>query len=70
MPLVPPKESSQAIVRSRGGLTTKIHALVEGLVKLARFILAEGRHVATRCDKLAQSLAFFIALVAVFVWLT
>jgi len=34
---------AQAIGRSRGGLTTKIHALVEGLGNLARWRLTPGQ---------------------------
>ncbi len=43
IPPVPLKKGPQAIGRSRGGLTTKIHALVEGLGNLARFVLTEGQ---------------------------
>jgi transposase len=43
MPPAPPKNGDQAIGRSRGGLTTKIHALVDGLGMLARFRLARGQ---------------------------
>ncbi|WP_370866949.1 IS5 family transposase [Cupriavidus neocaledonicus] len=38
-----PKKGDQAIGRSRGGLTTKIHALVDGLGMLARFRLTGGQ---------------------------
>ena len=37
------KEGAQAIGRSRGGLTTKIHALVEALGNLARWRLTAGQ---------------------------
>src|SRR5258707_4792701 len=37
------KNGDQAIGRSRGGLTTKIHALVDGLGMLARFRLTGGQ---------------------------
>jgi transposase len=37
------EEGAQAIGRSRGGLTTKIHALVEGLGNLARWRLTAGQ---------------------------
>ncbi len=43
MPLVRPKKGDQAIGRSRGGLSTKIHALVDGLGMLARFRLTCGQ---------------------------
>lgn len=39
----PKKEGPQAIGRSRGGLTTKIHAVVEALGNLARWRLAPGQ---------------------------
>jgi transposase len=39
----PKKNGDQAIGRSRGGLTTKIHALVDGLGMLARFRLTGGQ---------------------------
>jgi transposase len=37
------KKGEQALGRSRGGLTTKIHACVEGLGQLARFTLTSGQ---------------------------
>jgi hypothetical protein len=37
------KEGEQAIGRSRGGLTTKIHALVEALGNLAHWRLTAGQ---------------------------
>jgi hypothetical protein len=37
------KKGDQAIGRSRGGLSTKIHALVEGLGIMARFRLTPGQ---------------------------
>lgn len=37
------KNGPQALGRSRGGLSTKIHALVEGLGQLARFVLTPGQ---------------------------
>jgi len=37
------KNGDQSIGRSRGGLTTKIHALVDGLGMLARFSLTGGQ---------------------------
>ena len=39
----PQKEGAQSIGRSRGGLTTKIHALVEALGNLARWRLTAGQ---------------------------
>jgi transposase len=38
-----PKKGDQSIGRSRGGLSTKIHALVDGLGMLARFHLTGGQ---------------------------
>lgn len=38
----PKKSGDQALGRSRGGLSTKIHALVEGLGSVARFRLTGG----------------------------
>ncbi|MFC3107293.1 IS5 family transposase [Undibacterium arcticum] len=37
------KKKEQALGRSKGGLSTKIHACVEGLGQLARFILTGGQ---------------------------
>jgi hypothetical protein len=37
------KDRDQALGRSRGGLTTEIHALVEGLGQLARWTLTPGQ---------------------------
>src|SRR5690606_23672485 len=52
-----PKKGPQAIGRSRGGLTTKIHALVEGLGNLARFVLTEGQaHDITQAAELLQGI--------------
>jgi len=44
------KHGNQAIGRSRGGLTTKIHAVVEGLGNLATWTLTAGNvHGRRRC---------------------
>lgn len=43
IPQAHPKKGEQALGRSRGGLSTKIHALVEGLGHLARFELTPGQ---------------------------
>src|ERR1700689_3462867 len=43
MPPARRKKGEQAIGRSRGGLSTKIHALVDGLGMLARFHLTGGQ---------------------------
>jgi len=42
MRLAPQKNGPQALGRSRGGLTTKIHAAVEGLGNLVAFVLTGG----------------------------
>ncbi len=42
MPLARPKKGDKAIGRSRGGLSSKIHALIDGLGMLARFRLTGG----------------------------
>jgi transposase len=47
------KNGAQAIGRSRGGLTTKIHAAVEGLGNLVDFILTGGNvHDSTQAEEL------------------
>lgn len=43
MPPAPEKEGAKAIGRSRGGLTTKIHALVEALGNLTGRCLTPGQ---------------------------
>ncbi|WP_165971636.1 IS5 family transposase, partial [Cupriavidus sp. L7L] len=43
MPPEHPKKGDQALGRSRGGLSTKIHALVDGLGMLAKFRLTGGQ---------------------------
>lgn len=44
---------SQALGRSKGGFTTKIHALVDGLGNPVKFILTEGnRHDVTQAAEL------------------
>ena len=43
--------------RSRDGLSAKIHALVEGLGNLARFVLSEGKtHDITQAATLLQDI--------------
>lgn len=44
---------TQAIGRSRGGLTTKIVALVDALGTLVRFVLLPGQHH-DRCRRAAR----------------
>ncbi|MBI3778892.1 MAG: IS5 family transposase, partial [Gammaproteobacteria bacterium] len=47
------KNGPQALGRSRGGLTTKIHAAVEGLGNLASFVLTGGNvHDSTQAQSL------------------
>ncbi len=49
---------NQAIGRSRGGLTTKIAALVDGLGNLVRFVLLPGqRHDINSVDDLLAGIA-------------
>ncbi len=43
MPLAPRKNGDQALGRPRGGLSSKIHALVEGLGQPARCSLTQGQ---------------------------
>jgi len=53
---VPRKKGEQALGRSRGGLSTKIHACVEGLGQLARFILTAGQvHDVTQAQALLET---------------
>jgi hypothetical protein len=50
---VRPKNGQQSLGRSRGGLSTKIHAAVDGLGNLARFRLTGGeRHDITEAANL------------------
>ena len=54
----PQKNGDQALGRSRGGLTTKIHSLVEGLGQLARWTLTAGQvHDITQAQGLIQGLS-------------
>ena len=58
MPPGRPKKGEQALGRSRGGLTTKIHACVEGLGQLARFTLTGGQvHDVTQAQVLLDQIA-------------
>lgn len=53
----PKKNGDQALGRSRGGLTTKIHALVEGLGQLARWTLTPGQtHDVTQAQTLLEGI--------------
>jgi transposase len=45
------KEGAQAIGRSRGGLTTKIHALVHALGNPVEVMLSPGRHHDLTCTE-------------------
>jgi hypothetical protein len=52
-------DPEQAIGRSRGGLTTKILALVDALGNLVRFVLLPGqRHDTVGVPPLIEGLAF------------
>jgi transposase len=58
MPVGHKKNGPQALGRSRGGLTTKIHAAVEGLGNLAAFILTGGQeHDSTQAEALIDESA-------------
>lgn len=51
------KNGNQALGRSRGGLTTKIHALVERLGQLNRFVLTGGEvNDVTQADTLIEGI--------------
>lgn len=52
-------QAEQALGRSRGGFSTKLHILAEGLGNGPRFILTGGqRHDVTQADVLIDSLQF------------
>lgn len=52
------KNGDQALGRSRGGLSTKIHSLVEGLGQLARWTLTGGQaHDLTHAQSLIDGIA-------------
>jgi len=52
-------QAAQALGRSRGGFTTKIHANVDGLGNPLRFILTGGqRHDITQAEELIADLEF------------
>jgi len=57
----PKKKGEQALGRSRGGLSTKIHACVEWFGQLARFIQTGGQ---TRDCTQAQALIETVAMLA------
>jgi transposase len=57
MPREPQKNGDQALGHSRGGLTTKIHALVEGLGCLARWTLSGGQlHDVTQAEAILDGI--------------
>ena len=59
------KNGQQSIGRSRGGLSTKIHAAVDGLGNLARFRLTGGqRHDITEAENLIEGMQNVGAVVA------
>lgn len=52
-------QAEQALGRSRGGFSTKLHILTEGLGNALRFILTGGqRHDITQAEALIDSLRF------------
>jgi hypothetical protein len=72
------KDSNQqeCIGRSKGGFTTKIHAVVDALGNPLRFILSSGhskikhfRRVFSRFDKTADVFIGFLHFVSVLIWL-
>ena len=57
-PALPKKDDDQAIGRSKGGLSTKIHALVDALGNPLRFLLTPGQaHDLTGADALLPQMA-------------
>jgi transposase len=57
-PGYPKKDDDQAIGRSKGGLSTKIHALVDALGNPLRFLLTAGQvHDLTGADALLPQMA-------------
>jgi hypothetical protein len=58
VPAHPKKDNDQAIGRSKGGLSTKIHALVDALGNPLRFLLTPGQaHDLTGADALLPQMA-------------
>ena len=54
----PKKDDDQAIGRSKGGLSTKVHALVNALGNPLRFLLTPGQvHDLTGADALLPQMA-------------
>ena len=57
-PAHPKKDDDKAIGRSKGGLSTKIHALVDALGNPLRFLLTPGQaHDLTGADALLPQMA-------------
>jgi transposase len=57
MLLAPQKKGNQALGRSRGGLTTKVHAVVEGLGNLALWKTTGGQvHDSTQAEELLNQI--------------
>ncbi len=56
-------QSEQALGRSRGGFTTKLHLVVDALGNAIRYILTGGqRHDISQAEALLQGLAFLRAI--------
>ncbi len=56
-------QSEQALGRSRGGFTTKLHLVVDALGHAMRFILTGGqRHDSSQAESLLQGLLFLCAI--------
>jgi hypothetical protein len=72
-------QKSQALGRSRGGFSTKIHVGVDAIENPLRFILTPGqvndiiikhfRRIFSRFDKLDRSYLGFLGFVAALIWL-
>ncbi len=59
VPLAPKKSEKQALGRSRGGFSSKVHVSVNGLGKPLRFCLSPGQaHDITQADSLIEGFAF------------
>ena len=59
MPLAPKKRGEQALGRSRGGFSCKIHIAVDGLGNPLRFLLTAGqRHDITQAQALLEGFDF------------
>jgi transposase len=65
---------AEDIGRSRGGLSTKIHALCDGLGNPVKLLLSfqklkRFRRIATRYEKKARNFLAFVHLASILIWL-